>query len=160
MDDSEADFFGDAGKEKRTLVDNLLASVDEEAVVRCDVVDDVAGVVVVRGCWACCHCHRHCCSVAVDDIDASDSAGTNGAAIDVTVIVDVDVDDGVVGVVVIVIVIVAVDVLGEQLLVVVPSCPSLFPTVPLLCLVCEQFSSPTSSNTIIYAFFVNALCKF
>lgn len=40
MDDSEADFFGDAGKEKRTLVDNLLASVDEEAVV-----DDVAGVV-------------------------------------------------------------------------------------------------------------------
>lgn len=127
MDDSEADFFGDAGKEKRTLVDNLPASVDEEAVM-CDVVDDVAGV--VAGAW---HCCSLCCSV--DDIDASDSAGTNAAAIDVTVIVDVDV--GVVGVVVIVIVIVAVDVLGEQLLV-VPSCPSPFPTVPLLCLV-EQW---------------------
>lgn len=143
MDDSEADFFGDAGKEKRTLVDNLLASVDEEAVV-----DDVAGVVAAWGCWACCRC---LCSVAVDDIDASDSAGTSGAAIDVTVIVDVDV--GVVGVVVIVIVIVAVDVLGEQLLV-VSSCPSLFPTVPLLCLVCEQFSSNLPRQTIICAFYI------
>lgn len=59
----------------------------------------------------------------------------NGIAIDVTVIVDVDV--GVVGVVVIVIVIVAVEVLWEQLLV-VPSCPSPFPTAPLLCLVCKH----------------------
>ena len=141
MDDSEADFFGDAGKEKRTLVDNLPASVDEEAVM-CDVVDDVAGV--VAGAW---HCCSLCCSV--DDIDASDSAGTNAVAIDVTVIVDVDV--GVVGVVVIVIVIVAVDVLGEQLLV-VPSCPSPFPTVPLLCLVCEQFSFRLCQFYIFFSF--------
>lgn len=127
MDDSEADFFGDAGKEKRTLVGNLSASVDEEAVRY------VASVAYVAGC--CCRHRCSLCSVAVDDIDASDSAAT----IDVTVIVDVDV--GVVGVVVIVIVIVvAVDVLGEQPLA-APSCPSLFPTVPLLCLVCKQFSS-------------------
>lgn len=70
----------------------------------------------------------------MDDTDASDSTGTNGNAIDVAVTLDVVV----VGVLVIVIVIVvAVDVRGEQLL--VPSCSSLFPTVPLLCLVCEQY---------------------
>lgn len=138
LDDSGADLFGDAGKEKRTFVDSLVASVDDEADKYVE--DDVAviGQVAEWGCGACCHCQRHCCrwSVALDDIDASDSTGTNGIAIDATVIVDVDVD--VVGVVVIVIVIVAADVLGEQLLV-VPSCPSLFATVPLFCLVCKRF---------------------
>lgn len=104
----------------------------------CDVVDDVAGA--VAGAW---HCCSLCCSV--DDIDASDSAGTNAVAIDVTVIVDVDV--GVVGVVVIVIVIVAVDVLGEQLLV-VPSCPSPFPTVPLLCLVISNLILLTKGDVV------------
>lgn len=139
MDDSEADFFGDAGKEKRTLVGNLSASVDEEAV---RYVVDVA--------WGC-----SLCSVAVDGIDASDSAAT----IDVTVIVDVDV--GVVGVVVIVIVIVvAVDVLGEQPLA-APSCPSLFPTVPLLCLVCKQFSSlPRQTWPLLLSFSSFCVSKF
>lgn len=58
LDDSGADLFGDAGKEKRTLVDSLLAS--EDGVADKYVEDDVAviGQVVVA---ACCHCQRRCC---------------------------------------------------------------------------------------------------
>lgn len=80
----------------------------------------------------------------MDDIDASDSTGTNGNAIETTVVVDV----GVVGAVVVFIVIVdVVDVLEEQPL--VPSRSSLFPTVPLPCLVCEQFK-PTINLSIAF----------
>ena len=62
LDDSGADLFGDAGKEKRTLVDSLLAS--EDGVADKYVEDDVAvmgQVVVAQGCGACCHCQRRCC---------------------------------------------------------------------------------------------------
>lgn len=148
-DDSGAGFFGEAGNEKRTLVESLPASAEDEADKYVDEDVAVIGQVVACDCAACCHCQRHCCSwsVAPHDIDGSDSAATNGSAIDATVIVDVDV--GVVGVVVMVIVIVADDVLGEQLLA-VPSCPSLLPTVPLLCLVCKHFQSETEANCFVF----------